>query len=227
MTLMDWQALEISLKLAFISTLILVLFGLPVAKVISHRQFRGRSLLESLIAMPLVLPPTVIGFYLLLLLSPDSPVGRWIFNLSGEQLVFRFSGLVAGSIVYSLPFALQPMIRAFDSIPMALREAAWCSGLSPAKTFFKVELMLVLPGIITATILCFAHTLGEFGVVLMLGGNIPGETRTLSIAIYDQVQMLNDVNAHIMSLLFVLVALAITLLIQSLSHTTHHPVKTL
>ncbi|HBC57377.1 MAG TPA: molybdate ABC transporter permease subunit [Gammaproteobacteria bacterium] len=222
---MDWLALQISLKLALVSTLILVLFGLPVARIISHRQFRGRALVESLIAMPLVLPPTVIGFYLLLLFNPDSLVGKWVFSVTGEQLVFRFSGLVVGSIVYSLPFALQPMIRAFDAIPTHLREAAWCSGLSPIRTFFKIELILALPGITTAAILSFAHTLGEFGVVLMLGGNIPGETRTLSIAIYDQVQMLNDANAHKMSLLFVLLALLITMCIYIVSHQSNRPSK--
>ncbi len=222
---MDWQALQISLKLAFISTLILILFGLPIARLISHKQFRGRALVESLIAMPLVLPPTVIGFYLLLLLNPDSLVGKWIFHLTGEQLVFHFSGLVVGSLVYSLPFAMQPMIRAFDTIPTHLREAAWCSGLSPIRTFFQLELMMALPGISTAAILSFAHTLGEFGVVLMLGGNIPGETRTLSVAIYDQVQMLNDANAHKMSLLFVSLALLIAVLIHSVSRQSNRPVK--
>ncbi len=204
---MDWQALSISLKLAFLTSLALLPIGLMTAYFLSRRQFTGRGLIEAIITLPLVLPPTVLGYFLLISLDNNSVVGGAFMSLTGHSLVFSFVGLWFASIIYSLPFAIQPMLRAFESIPNNLREAAWCSGLSKWKTFYKVELPLAWPGILTAMVLSFAHTLGEFGVVLMIGGNIAGETRTLSIAIYDSVLAFDHHAAMMMSLLLLGVAI--------------------
>jgi molybdate transport system permease protein len=174
--------------------------------VLSRRQFTGRGFIEALITLPLVLPPTVLGYFLLVSLDNNSLLGDAFMSLTGQSLVFSFIGLWFASIIYSLPFAVQPMLRAFEAIPSNVREAAWCSGLSKWKTFYSVELPLAWPGILTAMVLSFAHTLGEFGVVLMIGGNIAGETRTLSIAIYDSVLAFEHDAALMMSLLLLLVA---------------------
>jgi len=203
---MDWQALSISLKLAFLTSLALLPIGLMTAYFLSRRQFVGRGFIEAVITLPLVLPPTVLGYFLLVSLDNNSVIGDAFMSLTGHSLVFSFVGLWFASIIYSLPFAIQPMLRAFESIPTNLREAAWCSGLSKWKTFYKVELPLAWPGILTAMVLSFAHTLGEFGVVLMIGGNIAGETRTLSIAIYDSVLAFDHQAALMMSLLLLAVA---------------------
>jgi molybdate transport system permease protein len=177
--------------------------------VLSLRQFTGRGFIEALITLPLVLPPTVLGYFLLVSLDNNSLLGDAFMSLTGQSLVFSFIGLWFASIIYSLPFAVQPMLRAFEAIPSNVREAAWCSGLSKWKTFYSVELPLAWPGILTAMVLSFAHTLGEFGVVLMIGGNIAGETRTLSIAIYDSVLAFEHDAALMMSLLLLLVAVVI------------------
>jgi len=203
---MDWQALSISLKLAFLTSLALLPIGLFAAYFLSRRQFAGRGFIEAIITLPLVLPPTVLGYFLLVSLDNNSVIGDAFMSLTGHSLVFSFVGLWFASIIYSLPFAIQPMLRAFEAIPTNLREAAWCSGLSKWKTLYKVELPLAWPGILTAMVLSFAHTLGEFGVVLMIGGNITGETRTLSIAIYDSVLAFDHHAAMLMSLLLLGVA---------------------
>ena len=157
-------------------------------------------MLQALLALPLILPPTVLGFYLLSIMGGRTPIGQWYESVFGTSLVFSFQGLLIASIIFNIPFAIQPMQRAFESIPQSIREAAWSCGLGRMKTFYKIELPLAWPGIVTAIILTFAHTLGEFGVVLMVGGNIQGETRTIAIAIYDRVQAFDNENAAIMAL---------------------------
>ncbi len=186
--------------------IILLFVGLLIARFLAWRQFRGKAFVEATVALPLVLPPTVLGFYLLSFMGKGSWLGGFYEKVTGNTLVFSFAGLLIASLIYSLPFAVQPMLRAFEAIPKKLREAAWCSGLDRWKTFFRIELPLAWPGILSGMVLAFAHTLGEFGVVLMLGGNIPGETRTISIAIFDQVQSFNDESAKVMSLVLLIFA---------------------
>lgn len=198
---MDWTALELSLRLAFWTCAILIPLGLLIARLLAWDRFRGRGLIEALIALPLVLPPTVLGYYFLVAFGAASPLGQVYQNLFGHSLVFTFQGLLAASVIFNLPFAIQPLQRAFEAIPNDLREAAWCSGLSSWRTFWHIELPLAWPGVASALALTFAHTLGEFGVVLMVGGNIPGETKTIAIAIYDRVQAFDDAAAGTMSAL--------------------------
>jgi molybdate transport system permease protein len=205
---MDWQAFRLSIELALCTVLVLLPAGVLAARALAWRRFRGRNLVEALVAVPLVLPPTVLGFYLLEAFGAGSPLGQIYQSLVGRPLVFSFQGLLAASVIFNLPFAVQPMQRAFESVPHDLREAAWVSGLSSWATFWRVELPLGWPGIVTALVLVFAHTLGEFGVVLMVGGNIPAETRTIAIAIYDRVQAFDNEAAGIMA--GALLAFAIT-----------------
>ncbi len=184
--------------------------GLVIARFLAWRDFPLRGFVEALIALPLVLPPTVLGYYLLVSFSPNNALGAGFQALFGQSLAFSFEGLVVASVIFNLPFAVQPLQRAFETVPRSVREAAWCSGLSGWRTFRRVELPLAWPGAVTALALTFAHTLGEFGVVLMVGGNIPGETRTIAIAIYDRVQAFDNTAAATMSaLLLVLSFLAI------------------
>jgi molybdate transport system permease protein len=196
---MDWPALSLSLQLALATTLILLPLAVAIARPLAWRRFRGKSLVEALVALPLVLPPTVLGFYLLVALGDASALGQFYQSLTGRQLVFTFDGLLLASIVFNLPFAVQPVQRAFDAIPREVREAAWCCGMTRWQALWQVELPLAWPGLLTAIVLTFAHTLGEFGVVLMVGGNIAGETRTVAIAIYDRVQAFDDHGAAVMS----------------------------
>lgn len=196
---MDWQALKLSLYLGLWTVLILIPAGILLSRIIAWRRFPGRSMLQTLLALPLLLPPTVLGFYLLSLMGNRSPIGRAYEAIFDGPLVFSFQGLLLASLVFNIPFAIQPMQRAFESISISIREAAWCSGLSAWQTFWKIELPLAWPGILSAAILSFAHTLGEFGVVLMVGGNIQGETRTIAISIYDKVQAFDNHSAAIMS----------------------------
>ena len=196
---MDWAALSLSLQLALATTLILLPLAVLLARPLAWRAFRGRSLVEALVALPLVLPPTVLGFYLLVALGEASVLGQAYQALTGRALVFTFDGLLLASVVFNLPFAVQPLQRAFDAIPREVREAAWCCGMTRWQALWQVELPLAWPGILTAIVLTFAHTLGEFGVVLIVGGNIAGETRTVAIAIYDRVQAFDDHGAAVMS----------------------------
>lgn len=196
---MDWAALSLSLELAALTALILLPLGLVLARLLAFRRFAAKGLVEALVALPLVLPPTVLGYYMLLAMGQASPLGQAWTALTGGSLAFSFAGLLLASIVFNLPFAVQPLQRAFDAVPADLREAAWVSGLSRWSTFLKVELPLAWPGLLTAFVLTFAHTLGEFGVVLMVGGSIPDETRTIAIAIYDRVQAFDDAAAAAMS----------------------------
>ncbi len=196
---MDWSALLLSLKLALWTALILAPVGVLLGRALAWRHFRGKPLIEALLALPLVLPPTVLGFYLLLALGATSPVGRSYETLFGKPLVFTFSGLVLASLIINLPFAVQPMQRGFEAISGDVRDAARCCGMRPWRIFTRIELPLAWSGIASALVLTFAHTLGEFGVVLMVGGNIAGETRTVSVAIYDRVQSFDDRGAGIMA----------------------------
>ncbi|MBT8063954.1 MAG: molybdate ABC transporter permease subunit [Xanthomonadales bacterium] len=192
----DLTALAITLKLAFVSTAVLLLLGTPLAWWLSRSRWKYKFIPEAVIALPLVLPPTVLGFYLLLMLGPEGGIGRLVMAAGGRPLAFTFTGLVIGSVVYSLPFVVQPLQDAFSAIGRRPLEVAATLGAKPLDRFFTVAVPLARPGFLTASVLGFAHTLGEFGVVLMIGGNIPGETRVASIAIYDHVESLDYVSAH-------------------------------
>lgn len=203
---MDWSALSLSFQLAAWTTLILIPLGVIAARVLAWRKFLGKPFVEALVAMPLVLPPTVLGYYLLISLGNASPIGLAYQAIFDQPLVFSFQGLLIASIIFNLPFAIQPTQRAFETIARDVREAAWCSGLSSWVTFCRIEFPLAWPGILTSSLLVFAHTLGEFGVVLMVGGNIPDETKTISISIYDQVQAFDDKKAATMSAMLLLIS---------------------
>jgi len=205
---MDWTALTLSLKLAAATTVLLLPLAVLLARPLAWSRFAGKALVESLVALPLVLPPTVLGFYLLLAMGGNSTLGQVWHGLTGRALVFSFDGLLLASLIFNLPFAVQPIQRAFDAIPRAAREAAWCCGLSRWRTLWRVELPLAWPGLLSAIVLTFAHTLGEFGVVLMVGGNIEGETRTVAISIYDRVQAFDESGAAAMSALLVAISFA-------------------
>jgi molybdate transport system permease protein len=195
----DITALAITLKLAFVSTLILLLLGTPLAWWLARTRWKFKFVPEAVVALPLVLPPTVLGFYLLLVLGPNGPVGGLMEAAGGRPLAFTFTGLVIGSIIYSMPFVVQPLQDAFNAIGRRPMEVAATLGASPVDRFFTVAVPLARPGFFTAAVLGFAHTIGEFGVVLMIGGNIPGETRVASIAIYDHVEGLEYAHAHWLS----------------------------
>ncbi len=211
---MDWSALHVSLLLAALTTALLLPVGLWLARWLAVTPWAGRPMVEALLLLPLLLPPTVIGFYFLMVFGQGSPLGAWLADTLGLRLVFSLQGLLAVSLLVNLPFMVQPIQRAFAAVPHSLREAAWVSGLSAWRTFWRVELPLAWPGILAGMALTAAHTLGEFGVVLMVGGNIPGETRTLSIALYDKVQGMELQSAHVLALALVAVsvlALAVVL----------------
>ncbi|MES9955532.1 MAG: molybdate ABC transporter permease subunit [Sedimenticola sp.] len=195
----DITALVITLKLAGVTTLILLLLGTPFAWWLARSRWRFKFLIEAIVALPLVLPPTVLGFYLLVALGPHGPLGGMMQWLGGQSLAFTFTGLVIGSVFYSMPFVVQPLQDAFSAIGRRPMEVAATLGASPLDRFFTVAIPLARPGFLTAAVLGFAHTLGEFGVVLMIGGNIPGETQVLSIAIYDHVEALEYGQAHWLS----------------------------
>ena len=200
---LDWPglgALWLSVKLAAITTLILLVVGTAIAWWLANTRSRAKPVIQSLVALPIVLPPTVMGFYLLILLGPYGAIGGWWVELTGSALTFSFTGLVIASCFYSLPFAVQPLLGAFESMGRKELEAARTLGASPSDAFFSIVVPLSAPGFLTALVLSFAHTLGEFGVVLMVGGNIPGETKLISIAIYDHVESLNYAAAHALSL---------------------------
>ena len=188
------------------------------------KVFWGKSLLQTVLALPLVLPPTVLGYYLLVLFSPNQGLGLWLANTFGTTLVFNFEGLVLASIIFNLPFAIQPMQRAFASIPREIREAAACCGMKPRQVLWKIELPLAWPGIVSAMVMSFAHTLGEFGIVLMVGGNIPNETQTIAISIYDKVQAFDNHSASVMSfslLLFSMLTISFTYWLSERSSHSH------
>lgn len=205
---MDWQALTLSLKLAAVTLVVLLPLGLWLGRWLAYQRFKGKALVEALVVLPLVLPPTVLGYYLLVSLGGASPLGRWTSEVFGVQLTFNFLGLVIASVVFNIPFMVQPIQRAFEAIPANLSEAAAVSGLNARQTFVRVELPLAWPGVLSAAVLTFVHTLGEFGVVLMMGGSIPGETKTIAIAIYDRVQAFDLRGADQMALLLLVFSLS-------------------
>ncbi len=196
MTAADWSAVQLTAELAALTTLILLIVGTPLAWGLARTRSRFKPLWAALVAMPLVLPPTVLGFYLLLLMGPQGPVGQLTQALGLGRLPFSFAGLVVASVIYSLPFVVQPLQQAFEAIPERTLEAAATLRAAPLDRFFSVALPLARPGLVTAAVLGFAHTVGEFGVVLMIGGNIPDKTRVLSVALYDHVEAMEFAAAH-------------------------------
>ena len=202
----DPGPLILTAKLAGITTLILLLIGTPLAWWLANTKVKAKPLIEAVVALPIVLPPTVLGFYLLVLLGPQGTVGGWWLEVTGQTLTFSFSGLVIASVIYSFPFVVQPIQSAFESVGRDMMEAAYTLGAKPLDAFFTVAVPLAKRGFLTGTVLGFAHTLGEFGVVLMVGGNIPGETRVVSIAIYDHVETLEYGQAHVLAIMLLGVA---------------------
>ena len=214
---MDWSAITLSLRLATFTTLILLAVGLPLASWLALSNRPGRWIVDALVALPLVLPPTVLGFYVLVALGPRSPIGRAYESVTGKPIVFSFQGLLVASVLYSLPFAVQTFAAAFAAVDRNLIETAWCLGASRLRTFARIIVPLARPGIVAGAVLTFAHTVGEFGVVLMVGGNLPGSTRTVSISIYDDVQAFNYARAGrtaALLLAFSFVVLAVTYRLQ-------------
>ncbi|MBU2531116.1 MAG: molybdate ABC transporter permease subunit, partial [Alphaproteobacteria bacterium] len=197
---MDWTALRLSLELGVVTVFVLLPVGVLIGRWLAYTKVPGKDIIEALVALPLVLPPTVFGYYLLVAFGQASPIGQAWQAVTGRQLVFTFEGLLIASIIFNLPFAIQPVQRSFESIAPEIREAAACCGMGWWETLRRIELPLAWPGILTAMVLSFAHTLGEFGIVLMVGGSIPGETKTIAISIYDRVQAFDDASAWTMSL---------------------------
>ncbi len=215
---MDWQPLWLTFKLASITSVLLLFFAIPVAYWLAFGKFKGRGIVEALIGMPLVLPPSVIGFYLLLAFSPSYIFGSWIEANLGFRLVFSFPGLVIASLIYSFPFMVYPIRAGLQSIPHSLHEASYTLGKSKTETFFKVLLPNIKPALLTAFVLTFAHTVGEFGVVLMIGGNIPGVTKVASVAIYNEVEALNYGVANQYALILFASTFAILLIVYSINN---------
>jgi molybdate transport system permease protein len=215
---MDWQAIWLSVRLATATTAILLAVAMPVAYWLTWSRRRWKFAVEAVVALPLVLPPTVLGFYILLAIGPRSPVGALYARLTGGMLPFSFEGLLLASVIYSLPFMAQPMTAAFRGVDRKLLEASWCLGISRAATFRRVVVPLSARGIATGAILTFAHTMGEFGVVLMVGGNIAGVTRTVSISIYDQVQALDYGSAAETSLFLLAISFTVLVLTYAIQH---------
>jgi molybdate transport system permease protein len=206
---MDWTALQVSARLSIATSLVLLVVGMPIAYWVAFSRWRWKFLAEAFVALPLVLPPTVLGFYVLLAIGPDGPIGRLYGAATARGLAFTFEGLLLASVLYSLPFAVQPFSAAFAAVDRRLIEASWSLGVSRTATFRRVVLPLSIRGVVTGFVLSFAHTLGEFGVVLMVGGNRPGVTRTVSVSIYDSVQALDYASAMWTSLLLLVLSFAI------------------
>jgi len=204
---MDWTSLRLSLLLALVTSLLLLPIGALAARFLARTRIRGRSLIEAALALPLVLPPTVLGYYLLVGMGGGSPLGAFYERITGHPLAFSFEGLVIASVIFNLPFAIIPMQRAFEAVPAEVLQAARVCGMGPWRAFARVELPLAWPGVLSGLVMTAAHTLGEFGVVLMVGGNIPGETRTIAIEIYDRVQAFDLEAAGKMSALLLVVSL--------------------
>jgi len=213
----DWQTFWLTLQLAVSVSAVLLVLGLPIAYWIAFSGWRWKFLVEAVVALPIVLPPTVLGFYVLVALGPHSPLGRWWIMLTGHSLAFTFTGLVLGSILYSLPFAVQPFAASFASVDRRLIAASATLGASPLRSFFRVIAPLSINGLITGIALTFAHTMGEFGVVLMVGGNIPGVTRTVSIDIYDRVQSSDYAGANTTALLLLVLCFVLLTIVYGLN----------
>jgi len=214
---MNWEAFWLTVRLATIVSGLLIVIGIPIAYWITYSRWRWKFLAEAVVALPIVLPPTVLGFYLLVALGSRSPFGRWCESLTGHTLAFTFEGLVIGSVIYSLPFAVQPFAASFGAVDVNLLHASASLGHSPRQTFWRVVLPLSKAGLVTGFALSFAHTLGEFGVVLMIGGNIPGITRTISIDIYDQVQAGNYGGASQTALLLLVISFFVLSLVYGIN----------
>jgi molybdate transport system permease protein len=213
----NWTAISVTFQLATLTAVILLLVGLPIAYWLTFSRWRWKFVVESVVALPLVLPPTVLGFYILVAIGPHSPIGRLYADLIGHPLPFTFEGLLLASVLYSLPFAVQPFASAFDQVDRRVLEASWTLGVSRLATFFRLMLPLSSAGVVTGFVLSFAHTLGEFGVVLMVGGNIEGETRTVSIDIYDEVQTLNYAGAAKTALFLLVISYAVLLTVYAMN----------
>lgn len=220
---MNAEALFLSLRLAGTVALVLLLVALPLAYWLSFTRWRGKFLIESVVALPLVLPPTVLGFYALLALGPRGVIGRVWQALFGHALAFTFAGLVIASLVYSLPFAVQPLVTSFEALDRRLLDAAAVLGASRTRSFLQIILPLAWPAVITAVVLSFAHTLGEFGVVLMVGGNLPGITRTISIDIYDRVQALDYSGAHQTAALLLMISFVVLSIVYGVNRRVWSP----
>lgn len=214
---MNWTAISVTFQLATLTAVILLMVGLPIAYWLTFSRRRWKFVVESVVALPLVLPPTVLGFYILVAIGPHSPIGRLYTDLIGHPLPFTFEGLLLASVLYSLPFAVQPFASAFDQVDRRVLEASWTLGVSRLATFFRLMLPLSSAGVVTGFVLSFAHTLGEFGVVLMVGGNIEGETRTVSIDIYDEVQALNYAGAAKTALFLLVISYAVLLTVYAMN----------
>lgn len=216
-----FAAVRLTAELAALATVLLLVVGTPIAWWLARTRSRLKPFFASLVAMPLVLPPSVLGFYLLLLMGPHGPVGQFTESLGLGRLPFTFSGLVVASVLYSMPFVVQPLQQAFEAIPERLLEAAATLRAAPRDRFFSVALPLARPGFVTASVLGFAHTVGEFGVVLMIGGNIPGKTRVLSVAIYDHVEAGEFAEAHVLAAGMVVFALVVLTALYMVNRTQH------
>jgi molybdate transport system permease protein len=211
--MMDWQPLVLTFKLALVTTLLLLVISVPLSYWLAHTKSRVKPFIETLVSMPLVLPPTVLGFYMLVAFSPANAFGSWLNEYLGIQLIFSFKGLVFASVIYSLPFMVHPIQAGFSNLPSSITEASYVLGKSKITTLFKVLLPNIKPSLLTGVVLAFAHTIGEFGVVLMIGGNMPGKTKVASIAIYDEVEALNYDVANWYSLILFAITFSILLLV--------------
>jgi molybdate transport system permease protein len=223
--MIDWQPLILTFELAFITTLILLVISVPIAYWLAFSKSRIKPVIETLVSMPLVLPPTVLGFYLLIAFSPSNAFGQWLDEWLGIRLVFSFTGLVIASLIYSLPFMVQPIQSGFSNLSTSLQEAAYILGKSKITTLLKVLIPNIKPSLLTGIVLAFAHTIGEFGVVLMIGGNIPGKTKVASMAIYDEVEALNYTAANTYSLILFGVTFSILLVVYLVNGKYFSPLK--
>lgn len=213
----DWEPIWLTLRLASITTILLLLIGVPLAGWLALSRFRLKAVVEALVSLPIVLPPSVVGFYLLLAFSPTSGLGAWLLRTFDLQLVFSFQGLVVASILYSLPFMVHPIQAGLENLPVSWREASYTLGQSPVRTFWRVLMPNCKPALLTGIVLSFAHTIGEFGLVLMIGGNLPGQTRVASIAIYDEVELLHFETAHTYAALLLGLSFVILLLVYAIN----------
>lgn len=211
--MIDWQPLILTFKLASVTAFLLLVISIPLAYWLAYTKSKIKPIIETLVSMPLVLPPTVLGFYLLVTFSPHSAVGAWLNEYLGIQLIFSFKGLVLASIIYSLPFMVHPIQAGFSNLSSTITEASYVLGKSKTTTLFRVLLPNIKPSLLTGLVLAFAHTIGEFGVVLMIGGNIPGKTKVVSIAIYDEVETLNYAAANTYSLILFVITFSILLMV--------------
>ncbi len=219
----DWRVIVVTAELATVSTVVLLVFGTPFAWWLARTKSRARPIAEAIVALPLVLPPTVLGFYLLVFLGPAGPIGRVLEAIGGPRLVFSFTGLVVGSVLYSLPFVVQPLHNAFRAIPNRILDAAATLRARPFDRFKSVALPLARPGFLTAATLGFAHTVGEFGVVLMIGGSIPGRTEVLSIALFNHVEALEYAEAHTLAAGLLVFSFAVLVAVYSLNRRFEAP----